>query len=141
MDTTHLGPFLDAKPRRDPAGLAAHLSPDVALRSPLLADPVRGKAAVGRLLNVLLRVADSFEVTGLVAAETHAAVFVTITAGDVTVEGVDDMHVDHDGLVSSMTIQWRPLASIVAMQQRLAPALGAAALTLIAASEQLLPAG
>ena len=133
MDMTHLEPFLDAMHHGDIAGVSAHMSQDVVLRSPFLADPVHGKVAVSQLLDVLLRVADSFVVTDLVAAETHAAVFVTITAGDVTVEGVDDMHVDPDGLVIGMTIQWRPLAAAVAMQQRLAPMLGLPALRLVPA--------
>ena len=133
MDMTHLTPFLDAMHRGDAAGLSAHMSQDVVLRSPILAAPVQGKAAVNQVLKMLLQVADRFVVTDLVAAESHAVVFVTITAGDVRVEGVDDMHVGSGGLVTGMTIQWRPLAAIVAMQQRLAPMLGVPALTLISA--------
>lgn len=133
MDMTHLQPFLDAMHGGDPAAVSAHMSEDVVLRSPILADPIQGKAAVGRLLAVLLQVVDSFTVTDLIAASTHAAVFVTIRSGEVTVDGVDDMHVDAAGLVTSMTIQWRPLAAVVAMQQRLAPLIGAPALTLVPA--------
>ena len=133
MDMTHLQPFLDAMHRGDPAALPAHMSEDVVLRSPILADPIQGRVAVGRLLAVLLQVADSFTVTDLVAADTHAAVFIRIRSGDVTVEGVDDMHVDSAGLVTGMTIQWRPLPALVAMQQRLAPLIGAPALMLVSA--------
>ncbi len=133
MDMTHLQPFLDAMHRRDPAALPGHMTEDVILRSPILADPVQGRTAVGRLLAVLLQVADSFTVTDLVAADSHAAVFVTIRCGAITVDGVDDMHVDAAGLVASMTIQWRPLPALVAMQQRLAPLIGAPALTLVPA--------
>ena len=131
MDMTHLQPFLDAMHRNESEALSVHMSEDVVLRSPILPDPVQGKDAVGRLLAVLLRAAESFVVTDLIAAETHAAVFVTIRSGAVVVEGVDDMHVDAAGLVSSMTIQWRPLPALVAMQQRLAPLIGAPALTLV----------
>ena len=131
MDMTHLQPFLDAMHRGDSTSLSRHMSEDVVLRSPILADPVEGKAAVSKLLAVLLRVADSFTVTDLVAADTHAVVFVTIRSGDVIVDGVDDMHVDAAGLVKSMTIQWRPLPAVVAMQQRLAPLIGAPILKLI----------
>ncbi len=133
MDMTHLQPFLDAMHRGDPAALSAHMSEAVVLRSPILADPIHGKAAVSRLLAVLLQVADSFTVTDLVAADTRAAIFIRIRSGDITVEGVDDMHVDSAGLVTSMTIQWRPLQALVAMQQRLAPLIGAPALMLVTA--------
>lgn len=133
MDMTHLKPFLDGMHAGRADRLADHMSEDVVLNSPILADPVRGKAAVAGVLAALLQVADSFEVTSIVAAERNAAVFVTIPAGDVTVEGVDDMHVDREGLVSSMTIQWRPLPAIVAMQQLIAPVIGAPAMRLVAA--------
>ena len=133
MNMNHLQPFLDAMHRGDSAALSAHMSEDVVLRSPILADPIEGKVAVSRLLAVLLQVADSFTVTDLVPADTHAAVFVRIHSGEIMIEGVDDMHVDSAGLVTSMTIQWRPLPALVEMQQRLAPLIGAPALRLVAA--------
>ncbi len=133
MDMTHLKPFLDGMHGGDADALADHMSEDVVLNSPILAEPVRGKSAVAGVLAALLHVADSFEVRSIVAAEGRAAVFVAIRAGDVVVEGVDDMHVDRDGLVSSMTIQWRPLPAVVAMQQLIAPVIGAPVMKLVAA--------
>ena len=133
MDKIHLQPFLDAMHAKNPAALAAHMSDDVTLRSPILPDPVAGKKPVGDLLTALLSVVDEFTVTDMIEAGTRAAVFVTIRAGEAQVTGVDDMHVDHDGLVSAMTIQWRPLGQIVAMQQLLAPVIGAPVMKLIAA--------
>lgn len=133
MNTTHLMPFMDAMHDRNASALARHMSESVTLRSPILPDPVEGRDAVGGLLAALLANVDDFTMTSMIAADTHAAVFVTIRAGDVQVEGVDDMHVDADGLVCSMTIQWRPLGQIVAMQQRLATALGFPLLRLVEA--------
>ena len=133
MDMSHLSPFLDAMHRRDPDGLAQHMSNDVALRSPILETPFHGKGTVLNVLKVLLKAADSFETTNIIAAERSAAVFVTIRAGEVTVEGIDDMHVDEAGFISSMTIQWRPLPAIVAMQQRIAPLIGISPMRLVEA--------
>ncbi len=124
MDKTHLQPFLDAMHAKDAMALGPHMSDDVTLRSPILPDPVSGKDAVGELLAALLAVVDDFTVTDMIEADSHAAVFVTIHAGDAHVDGVDDMHIDSEGLVSSMTIQWRPLAQVVAMQQKLAAKVG-----------------
>ncbi len=131
MDMTHLQPFLDAMHAGDPDALAPHVSDAVVLRSPILTEPFEGRDAVQRLLALLLRATDSFEVTDMVTTDMRALVFVTIRAGDVTVEGIDDMRVDADGLVSSMTIQWRPLPAIVAMQQRIAPLAGLPVLQLL----------
>ena len=133
MEKTHLEAFLDAMHRRDPAGLNEHMSDAVVLRSPFLPQPFEGKAAVGKLLGALLGVADSFEVTGMLQAGDRAAVFITIRSGEVSVDGVDDMRVDGAGLVDGMTIHLRPLPAIVAMQQRLAPAIGAPVMTLVPA--------
>ncbi len=133
MDKTHLQPFLDAMHAKNPTALAAHMSDDVTLRSPILPDPVVGKGPVGDLLAALLGIVDDFTVTDVIEADTHAAVFVTIRAADARVTGIDDMHVDQDGLVSAMTIQWRPLGQIVAMQQLLAPLIGAPVMKLVAA--------
>ena len=133
MDMTHLSPFLDAMHRCDPDGLAQHMSDDVVLRSPILEAPFQGKNAVLNVLRVLLRAADDFETTNIIAAERTAAVFVTIRAGEVTVDGIDEMHVDQAGFISSMTIQWRPLPAIVAMQQRIAPLIGMSPMRLVEA--------
>lgn len=133
MDMTHLKPFLNGMHGGNADALVDHMSEDVVLNSPILAEPVRGKAAVADVLAALLQVADNFEVRSIVAAEGRAAVFVAIRAGNVVVEGVDDMHVDRDGLVSSMTIQWRPLPAVVAMQQLIAPVIGAPVMRLVTA--------
>ena len=69
----------------------------------------------------------------MVADERNAAVFVTIRVGGVTVEGVDDMHIDAEGKASAMRIQWRPLAAILAMQQLMATLIGIPAMTLVEA--------
>ena len=131
MNMTHLQPFLDAMHAGDFEAAADHMSDGVLLRSPILVEPFVGRDAVRRLLAVLLQAADSFEVTDMVTADTRALVFVTIRSGDVVVDGIDDMRVNADGLVSSMTVQWRPLPAIVAMQRRIAPFAGLPLLELV----------
>ncbi|RTE88362.1 hypothetical protein D6B98_36105 [Bradyrhizobium sp. LVM 105] len=54
-----------------------------------------------------------------------------IRAGDAEVTGVDDLSVDTDGRIARMSIQWRPLEKFVAIQQRLAPLIGAPKLRLV----------
>ena len=131
MDMTHLKPFLQAMHDGNSDGLGKHMTDDVTLRSPIIAEPFAGKERVLAVLSLLRDTADSFEVTDMIQGDRNTAVFVTIRAGDTVVQGVDDTHVDEHGLISSMTIQWRPLASVVSMQQLLAPKIGVPVLELV----------
>lgn len=133
MNTTHFRPFLAAMERGDATALRDHLSDQIVLRSPIRPDPVEGKAAVLKLLETLVEIADRFEVTDILEGTDHAAVFVRIQAGEVITEGVHDVHVDGKGLLRGMTQQWRPLPSVVAMQQRMTTVLGLQPLKLVPA--------
>ena len=99
------------------------MSDDVVLDSPFVSTSV-GREAVTKLLRTLLSAVDEFETTAVIAGEDRAAVMLRIRAGDAEVTGVDDMTVGADGLIASMTIRWRPLHQIVALQQKLAPLVG-----------------
>jgi hypothetical protein len=44
---------------------------------------------------------------------------------------MDHMHLNEEGLVDSMTVSWRPLPAIVAVQQKLAPKLGGTPMQLV----------
>ena len=50
-----------------------------------------------------------------------SSVMLRIRLGDAEVTGVDDMAINDDGLIISMSVHWRPLDQIVAIQQKLAP--------------------
>lgn len=71
-----------------------------------------------------------------VAGENRAAIMLRIRAGDAEVMGVDDMVVGEDGSIISMIVQWRPLAGIVAIQQRPTPPVGVPALKLVEKAKQ-----
>jgi len=116
---------------RNPDNLAEHLAEDVVLESPFLSDPFVGRQAVMRVLQVLLAGVDEFEATEVIAGETRAAIMLRIRAGDAEVTGVDDLTVNADGLIARMSVQWRPLEKIVAIQQRLAPLIGVPKLGLV----------
>lgn len=74
---------------------------------------------------------DELETAAIIAGENRAAIMLRIRAGEAEVTGVDDMIVGADGRIISMTVQWRPLAGIVAIQQKLAPLVGVPALELV----------
>jgi hypothetical protein len=131
---TGLTAFLDAMHAGDIDGVAAHTADNVTLKSPIVVEPFEGREQVMGVLSYLLDVADDFTVLEIMPGNGHFAVLVTITVGDTVVEGVDIMGVNSQGKVDAMSIQWRPLPAIVAVQNRLAPAIGIPVLTLTAAS-------
>ena len=131
MDMKHVRPFLDALDGELVDQLGEHLSNDVVLKSPLLPDPFTGRDAVVGMLKILRSAIDTFETTDVIAEERRAAVILRIRAGETEVTGVDVMTVDEDGLIDSMTIQWRPLVSVVAIQQKLARLIGIPPLELV----------
>ena len=131
MNTEHLLPFLDAMHTGDKDGLKDHLAEDVILRSPIVVEPFEGRDIVLAVLGALLSVITKFEVTDTIIGDTHAAIILAIMAGDVEAQGVDYVHVNDEGLIDSMIIQWRPLPAIVAIQQKLAPVIGIPPLQLV----------
>ncbi|WP_146010364.1 nuclear transport factor 2 family protein [Acidimangrovimonas sediminis] len=127
---SHVTQFLDAMERKDGDALSPHLAEDVVLKSPVLVDPISGKADTVRVLKVLLGAAGTFHVRDTVELDRRVIVFLEITSGEAQIEGVDDVRLDAQGLIRSMTITWRPLPSVVLMQQKIAAALGGTPLTL-----------
>ena len=131
MNMVHVQPFLDAMHAKSVDKLAEHLSVDVAIYSPFVTQPFTGKDTVVGVLRALLSGVDEFEATGIIADEQRAAVLLRIRAGSTEATGVDVVTVDADGLINSMSIQWRPLEALVAIQQRLAPLIGVPVLELV----------
>lgn len=135
ITTEHLDAYLEAMGRRDVEGTQPHMADDVVLRSPIAPSPFEGKARVTEVLTQLLGVVDAFEPKRLLRDGADFVAVFTIRLGDVVIDGMDHMHINDAGLVDSMTIAWRPLPSVVAVQQKLAPRLGGKAMMLVPADQ------
>ena len=131
MSLTHVQALQDAMRAGATDQLGGHFSDDVVLNSPFGPEPFTGKKAVLQVLSALLATVDEFDTTKVIADQHRVAAIIRIRAGDTEVGSVDWMTVDADGLVDSMTTQWRPLAAIVAIQQQLAPLMDTPALDLV----------
>ncbi|MCY0386705.1 nuclear transport factor 2 family protein [Robbsia sp. Bb-Pol-6] len=131
ISTEHLNAYLDAMGRRDVEGTKAHMADNVVLRSPIVPAPFEGKARVGEVLHHLLGLVEAFEPRLLLRDGADFVAVFTIRLGDHVIDGMDHMHLNDAGLVDSMTVAWRPLPAIVAVQQRLAPKLGGKAMRLV----------
>ncbi|MDG4667445.1 nuclear transport factor 2 family protein [Mycobacterium sp. 236(2023)] len=123
--------LLDALHHHDARSAATYLADDIVLRSPIFADPFHGREKAAAVIAHLLDAVDDFQATEILGNDRSFAVLLQLRVGDAEVEGVDVVHLNDEGKVDSMTVQWRPLPAIVAVQNRLAPAVGVPALTLI----------
>ena len=135
ISTKHLNAYLEAMGRRDVEGTKAHLADDVVIRSPIAPAPFQGKEQVAGVLEALLGTVDAFEPKLLLRDRSDFVAVFTIRLDDHVIDGMDHMHLNDAGLVDSMTVAWRPLPAVVAVQQKLAPKLGGEAMMLIAADQ------
>lgn len=116
--------FRAAVENRDLARMEAALAPDVVFRSPAVFKPYEGREAVMHLLGAVVQVFEDFEYTDeLEGDRTHALIF-RARVGDRTVEGLDHLTVDGDGLVKELVVMVRPLSGLTALAQTMAERLG-----------------
>ncbi|MBV8442166.1 MAG: hypothetical protein JO312_16665, partial [Hyphomicrobiales bacterium] len=72
---------------------------------------------------------------GVIRPQADFVAVFTIRFGDHVIDDMDHMHLNDAGLVDSMTVAWRPLPAVVAVQQKLAPKLGGKAMMLVSANQ------
>ena len=131
ISTDHLDAYLNAMGRRDVAAAKIHIADDVIIYSPLVPAPFKGKDQVADVLAALLSTVDCFEPKMLLRDNADFVAVFTIKLGDHIIDGMDHMHLNEAGLVDCMTVAWRPLPSVVAVQRKLAPKLGGRAMKLV----------
>lgn len=127
----HLTPFLEAMHEGDLARASEHLSETVELNSPILPTPFKGRASVSTVLGELLSTIDAFEPKMMMRDGADVIATLTIRFEDHVIDAFDHVHLGADGRIETMTIAWRPLPAIVAIQQKLVPKLGGKAMRLV----------
>ena len=120
MDLTHIHAFTTAMQRKDLEAMLTHMTDDIILKTPLAAEPFNGKAAIRPVVEALLRVVDKFDFREIMQGPEHVSAFFGITVGPNELDGVDYWRTNETGLIQEMTVLWRPLPAIVAVQNRLA---------------------
>jgi hypothetical protein len=120
MDLTHIHAFTAAMQRKDLDVMLTHMADDIILKTPLVAEPFKGKAAIRPVVEALLRVVDKFDFREVMQGPGHVSAFFGITVGPNELDGVDFWRIDEAGLIQEMTVLWRPLPAIVAAQNKLA---------------------
>jgi hypothetical protein len=121
MNLTHLQAFTAAMRRKDPEAMLIHMVDGVILKTPLVAEPFEGKAAVRPVVEALLGVVERFDFREMMQGPRHVSQHFVITVGSNELDGMDYWLIDEAGLIQEMTVLWRPLPAMVAVQNKLAP--------------------
>jgi hypothetical protein len=124
MNFDHIHAFTAAMQRKDLEAMLSHLADDIVLKTPLAAEAFNGKAAIRPVVEALLSVVDAFDFREILQGPGHVAAFFGIKVGSVELDGVDYWRLNDAGLIREMTVLWRPLPAVIAVQDRLALATG-----------------
>ena len=119
MDLTHIHAFTAAMQRKELEAMLTHMADDIVLKTPLAADPFKGKSAIRQVVEALLDVVDRFEFRDTMQGPQHVSAFFGITVGPDELDGVDLWRLNEAGLIQEMTVLWRPLPAIMAVVDKL----------------------
>jgi hypothetical protein len=133
MNTHHVDAYFKAMSNKETTKLAGRLSKNIVLLSPVFSDSLEGNETVVKILSGLLETIDSIQVSLTFASGHDVAVFFTIECDGITVKGNEHIHLDESGLIDRIEVAWRPLASAVLIQEKLANKLGGQPLRLVPA--------
>jgi hypothetical protein len=135
MSQQSLSAFVQAVRSGEPDRIRQILTKDVVLNSPILDDPILGPDAVSGVLGVLAGIVDELSFGEVLVGESHYAVHLTGRVSGHALEAMEYLDLDVEGRVRALTVLARPLASVVALQNLLAPTLGAPKLSLAPAAD------
>ena len=124
MNLSHFHAFTDAMQRKDLEAMLTHMADDVLLKTPLIAEPFKGKAAIRPVVEALLGVVDKFDFREMMQGPQHVSGYFGVTVGSIELDGMDYWRINEAGLIQEMTVLWRPLPAVVAVQKMLALAEG-----------------
>jgi limonene-1,2-epoxide hydrolase len=122
MNLTHVHAFTAAMQRKDLDAMLANMADDIVLKTPFVAEPFKGKAAIRPVVTALLAVVDRFDFREILQGPNHVSAFFGITVGNEQLDGVDYWKLGDDGLIQEMTVLWRPLPAAIAVEKKLASA-------------------
>jgi limonene-1,2-epoxide hydrolase len=118
--------FRTAVESRDFDAAAALLADDVVFRSPAVFKPYHGRDTVATILRTVGGVFEDFVYTDELAGDgVHALIF-EAKVGDRAVQGMDLIRADADGRIAEFTVMVRPATGLMALGERMGPALQAA---------------
>jgi hypothetical protein len=119
MNLAHINAFTDAMTRKNLDDMFSHMAENVVLRTPLAAEPLNGKAAIRPVVQALLNAVEKFDFREIMQGPRHVSSFFRVTVASIELDGMDYWLLNEAGLIQEMTVLWRPLPAIVAVNQKL----------------------
>jgi hypothetical protein len=119
--------FKSAAEAADHDALMAALAPDVVFHSPIVFKPYVGREAVAPILAAVMTVFEDFRYVDQLEGDGSAALVFSARVGDRSLDGLDHLRFDGDGLVSALTVMVRPLSAAMALAETMRARLEAAA--------------
>ena len=118
--------FREAVERGDTDAAVELLADDVVFRSPAVFKPYEGRETVETILRTVSEVFEDFRYTDELAGDgTHALIF-EARIGDRELQGMDLLRTGEDGLITQFTVMIRPASGLIALAEKMGPALQAA---------------
>ncbi len=119
MNLTHIHDFTDAMKSKNLDAMLTHMADDIVLKTPLAAEPFQGKAAIRPVVEALLGLVDKFDFLETMQGPQHVSEFFRVTVGPYELDGMDYWLLNEGGLIKEMTVLWRPLPAVMAVQNKL----------------------
>ena len=118
--------FRAAVERGDVDGAVDLLADDVVFRSPAVFKPYEGRETVATILRTVFGVFEDFRYTDELAGDDVHALISEARVGDRQLQGMDLIRADADGRIGEFTVMVRPASGLMALGERMGPALQAA---------------
>jgi hypothetical protein len=118
--------FRTAVEDRDLEKALALLADDVVFRSPAVYRPYRGRDTVATILTTVFGVFEDFRYTDELSGEGAHALIFEARVGDKDLQGMDLIRSGADGKITELTVMVRPASGLIALAEKMGPALAAA---------------
>lgn len=109
----------------DPESVKAALAEDIVFNSPVSIKPFVGREQAGFVLASVMQVFQGLRFVDELVGPDHVGLIFEARIGERTLQGIDYLRFDEDGLIREFTVMIRPLSAVVALQNGMAPRFGA----------------
>jgi hypothetical protein len=118
--------FREAVERADLDAAVALLAEDVLFRSPAVFKPYEGRETVATILRTVFGVFEDFHYTDELDGDGIHGLLFAARVGERSLQGIDLLRSGADGQIAEFTVMIRPASGLIALAERMGPALQAA---------------
>jgi hypothetical protein len=118
--------FRAAVERADIQAAFGLLAEDVVFRSPAVFKPYQGSETVATILRTVFDVLEDFRYTDELQGDGVHGLLFDARIGDRSLQGIDLLRPNSDGQIAEFTVMIRPASGLIAVAERMGPALQAA---------------